>query len=108
MDRAQRLELGHARSARPRTGAPQRRYEIAPGTDGRGFGNAGRLWAVSEPGLGIFMTIPSSVCSNRFSRWSSRSTYLAWSESDDNAYRGSDRTRADPSAPPPISPAATS
>jgi len=29
-----------------------------------------------RPGLGIFMTIPSSVCSNRFSRWSSRSTSL--------------------------------
>jgi hypothetical protein len=28
------------------------------------------------------MTIPFSVCSNRFSRWCSRSTSLAWSESD--------------------------
>jgi hypothetical protein len=30
--------------------APQRRYEIAPGTEGIAFGNAGRLWAVSEAG----------------------------------------------------------
>jgi hypothetical protein len=50
VDRAQRLELGHARSARPCTGAPQRRSEIAPGAEGIGFGNAGRLWAVSEAG----------------------------------------------------------
>jgi hypothetical protein len=35
-----------------------------------------------RPGLGIIMTTLSSVCSNRFSRWSSRSTSLAWSESD--------------------------
>jgi hypothetical protein len=63
----------------PETGAPQRRYEIAPGTEGLTFGSAERLWAVSEAGLGIFTTIPSSVCSNRFSRWSSRSTSLAWS-----------------------------
>jgi hypothetical protein len=34
----------------PATGAPQRRYEIAPGTEGIAFGNAGRLWAVSEAG----------------------------------------------------------
>jgi hypothetical protein len=34
----------------PVTGAPQRRYEIAPGTEGIAFGNAGRLWAVSEAG----------------------------------------------------------
>jgi hypothetical protein len=34
----------------PVTGAPQRRYEIAPGTEGLAFGNAGRLWAVSEAG----------------------------------------------------------
>jgi hypothetical protein len=34
----------------PGTGAPQRRYEIAPGTEGIAFGNAGRLWAVSEAG----------------------------------------------------------
>ena len=34
----------------PVTGAPQRRYEIAPGTEGVAFGNAGRLWAVSEAG----------------------------------------------------------
>ena len=32
------------------TGAPKRRYEIAPGTEGIAFGNAGRLWAVSEAG----------------------------------------------------------
>ena len=50
MDRAQRLELGHPRSARPRDGAPRRRYEIAPGTEGIAFGSAGRLWAVSEAG----------------------------------------------------------
>jgi hypothetical protein len=34
----------------PVTGAPERRYEIAPGTEGIAFGNAGRLWAVSEAG----------------------------------------------------------
>jgi hypothetical protein len=34
----------------PVTGAPQRRYEIAPGTEGIAFGYAGRLWAVSEAG----------------------------------------------------------
>jgi hypothetical protein len=34
----------------PVTGAPQRRYEIAPGTEGIAFGNAGRLWAASEAG----------------------------------------------------------
>ena len=34
----------------PVTGAPQRRYEIVPGTEGIAFGNAGRLWAVSEAG----------------------------------------------------------
>ena len=34
----------------PVTGAPQRRYEIAPGTEGIAFGSAGRLWAVSEAG----------------------------------------------------------
>jgi hypothetical protein len=34
----------------PVTGAPQRRYEIAPGTEGVAFGNAGRLWALSEAG----------------------------------------------------------
>ena len=34
----------------PVTGAPQRRYEIAPGTEGLAFGNAGQLWAVSEAG----------------------------------------------------------
>jgi len=33
----------------------------------------------------IFMTIRSSVCSSPFSRWSSRSTSLAWSESDNYA-----------------------
>jgi hypothetical protein len=32
----------------PVTGAPERRYEIAPGTEGIAFGNADRLWAVSE------------------------------------------------------------
>src|SRR6202011_4520 len=34
----------------PSTGAPQRRYDIAPGTEGIAFGSAGRLWAVSEAG----------------------------------------------------------
>jgi hypothetical protein len=34
----------------PVTGALQRRYEIAPGIEGIAFGNAGRLWAVSEAG----------------------------------------------------------
>jgi hypothetical protein len=34
----------------PATGTPQRRYEIAPGTEGIAFGSAGRLWAVSEAG----------------------------------------------------------
>jgi hypothetical protein len=34
----------------PSTGAPQRRYEIAPGTEGIAFGSAGQLWAVSEAG----------------------------------------------------------
>ena len=42
-------------------------------------GDCGRC---RRPGLGISTTIPSSVCSNRFSRWSSRSTSLAWSKSD--------------------------
>jgi hypothetical protein len=32
------------------TGAPQRRYEIVPGTEGVAFDSAGRLWAVSEAG----------------------------------------------------------
>jgi hypothetical protein len=32
------------------TGAPDRRYEIAPGTEGIAFGSNGRLWAVSEAG----------------------------------------------------------
>jgi hypothetical protein len=48
---------------------------------GIAFGNAGRLWAVSEAGPGISTTIPCSICSNRFSRWSSRSTSRAWGES---------------------------
>ena len=39
-------------------------------------GDCGRC---RRPGLGISTTIPSSVCSNPFSRWSSRSTSLAWS-----------------------------
>ena len=34
----------------PVTGALQRRYEIAPGTEGIAFGSTGRLWAVSEAG----------------------------------------------------------
>jgi hypothetical protein len=34
----------------PATGAPQHRYEIAPGTEGVAFDSAGRLWAVSEAG----------------------------------------------------------
>src|SRR5207237_2599728 len=34
----------------PETGTPQRRYEIAPGTEGIAFGSDGRLWAVSEAG----------------------------------------------------------
>jgi hypothetical protein len=34
----------------PVTGAPQRRYEIAPGTEGIAFHDAGRLWAASEAG----------------------------------------------------------
>ncbi|HEY2540900.1 MAG TPA: hypothetical protein VGI28_15605, partial [Stellaceae bacterium] len=34
----------------PATGALQRRYEIAPGTEGIAFDSAGRLWAVSEAG----------------------------------------------------------
>jgi hypothetical protein len=34
----------------PISGAPRRRYEIAPGTEGIAYGNAGRLWAVSEAG----------------------------------------------------------
>jgi hypothetical protein len=29
----------------PSTGAPQRRYEIAPGTEGIAFGSAGQLWS---------------------------------------------------------------
>jgi hypothetical protein len=32
----------------PSTGAPQRRYDIAPGTEGIAFGSAGQLWAVSS------------------------------------------------------------
>jgi hypothetical protein len=34
----------------PSTGARQRRYDIAPGTEGIAFGSAGQLWAVSEAG----------------------------------------------------------
>jgi sugar lactone lactonase YvrE len=34
----------------PETGAPRRRYETAPGTEGIAFGSNGRLWAVSEAG----------------------------------------------------------
>jgi sugar lactone lactonase YvrE len=34
----------------PETGAPRRRYETAPGTEGIAFGSDGRLWAVSEAG----------------------------------------------------------
>ena len=34
----------------PATGAPQRRYETAPGTEGISFDSDGRLWAVSEAG----------------------------------------------------------
>ena len=34
----------------PETGTLQRRYEIAPGTEGLALGSAGRLWAVSEAG----------------------------------------------------------
>jgi hypothetical protein len=34
----------------PATGAPQRRYDIAPGTEGIAFGSAWQLWAVSEAG----------------------------------------------------------
>jgi hypothetical protein len=63
----------------PATGAPQRRYEIAPGTEGIAFGSAGRLWAVSEAGSRHIYDHPFSVCSNPFFRWSSRSTSLAWS-----------------------------
>jgi hypothetical protein len=40
----------HAQGAAIGGGAPQRRYEIAPGTEGIAFGSAGRLWAVSEAG----------------------------------------------------------
>ena len=46
-------------------------------------GDCGRC---RRPGLGISMIIPSSVCSNRFSRRSSRSTFLAWSKSDYSCY----------------------
>jgi hypothetical protein len=53
-----RFNEGECRNARrgtldrldPIPGAPQRRYEIAPFTEGIGFGNAGRLWVVSEAG----------------------------------------------------------
>ena len=34
----------------PETGAPRRRYETAPGTEGIALGSNGRLWAVSEAG----------------------------------------------------------
>ena len=34
----------------PSTGAPQRRYDIAPGTEGIAFGSAGQLWSVLEAG----------------------------------------------------------
>jgi sugar lactone lactonase YvrE len=34
----------------PETGAQQRRYETAPGTEGISFDSDGRLWAVSEAG----------------------------------------------------------
>jgi hypothetical protein len=39
-------------------------------------GDCGRC---RRPGLGISTTIPSPVCSSRFSRWSLHSTSLAWS-----------------------------
>jgi hypothetical protein len=46
------LRQGHREAARSTgsTRAPQRRYEIAPGTEGIAFGSAGQLWAVSEAG----------------------------------------------------------
>src|SRR5262249_50706447 len=34
----------------PESGAPQRRYETASGTEGIAFCSDGRLWAVSEAG----------------------------------------------------------
>src|SRR5271156_1860305 len=48
----------------------------------RRYLDARRRQQPRRPGRGISTTIPSSTCSNRFSRWSSRSTSLAWSESD--------------------------
>src|ERR1700732_1721716 len=49
--------------------APRALPSVVPGDCGR----------CRRPGLGISTTIPSSVCSSPFSRWSSRSTSLAWS-----------------------------
>jgi hypothetical protein len=72
----------------PVTGAPQRRYEIEPGTEGLAFGNTGRLWAVSEAGsrhiydhpfLGLFQPFFPLVFALDLSRFS---TSLAWSELD--------------------------
>ncbi|HEX3884839.1 MAG TPA: hypothetical protein VHW66_19455 [Stellaceae bacterium] len=42
----------------PATGAPQRRYDIAPGTEGIAFDAGGRLWAVSEAGARHFYDRP--------------------------------------------------
>jgi len=47
-----RSELGWGTLDRfdPSSGAPQRRFRIAPGVEGIAFDGAGRLWAVSEAG----------------------------------------------------------
>jgi hypothetical protein len=45
----------------PATGAPPRRYEIAPGTEGIAFGSDGRLWAVSEAGSRHIYDHPSAA-----------------------------------------------
>jgi hypothetical protein len=67
----------------PVTGAPHSRYQIAPGTEGIAFGNAGRLWAVSEAGSRHIYDHPFlDLFQPFFFRWSSRWTSLAWSEAD--------------------------
>jgi hypothetical protein len=88
----------------PETGTPQRRYEIAPGTEGIAFGSDGRLWAVSEAGsrhisdhpfLGLFEPFFPLVFALDLSRLELSSSgshaTLRWREMDSN-YRPPVRT----------------
>jgi hypothetical protein len=47
----------------PSTGAPQRRYEIAPGTEGIAFGSAGQLWGSVGGRVSAYLrrSLPRSV-----------------------------------------------